>query len=184
MFKIMITFIFAAIALIVAISLIVGNSLSVPRYRGPSSDHFNGKRFFNLRGKEQKGFGKWMLQREQGEWNNVPNATPGEKPAARVNDTIRITFVNHSTFLIQADGLNILTDPIWSERSSPFSWAGPKRMRPPGIRFEDLPEIDAVILSHNHYDHLDLPTLKKLFQRDGCKDKSDHYFKHRLSFSL
>ncbi len=166
MLKIMITFILSALALIVAVSLIVGYSLSVPRYSGPPSDHFDGKKFFNLRVKEQKGFAKWMLQREQGEWNNITNATPGEKPVAQVLDGIRITFVNHSTFLIQVDGLNILTDPIWSERSSPFSWAGPKRMRAPGIRFEDLPEIDAVILSHNHYDHLDLPTLKKLFQRN------------------
>ncbi|MCI0415766.1 MBL fold metallo-hydrolase [bacterium] len=164
MFKAMITFIFSALFLFVAVSLVVGYSLSTPRYSGAKSDHFNGKRFFNMRGKEQKGFGKWMLQREQGEWSNTANAPVGEKPAARVHEGIRITFVNHSTFLIQADGLNILTDPIWSERSSPFSWAGPKRVRQPGIRFEDLPEIDTVLLSHNHYDHLDLPTLKKLFQ--------------------
>ena len=70
--------------------------------------------------------------------------------------------MNHSTFLIQSDGLNILTDPIWSDRTSPVSWVGPRRMRPPGIPFEDLPKIDLVILSHNHYDHLDIPTLKRI----------------------
>ena len=64
--------------------------------------------------------------------------------------------------LVQADGLNLLTDPIWSERASPLSWAGPKRYRPPGIAFEDLPPIDAVIISHNHYDHLNLPSLQRL----------------------
>ena len=61
-----------------------------------------------------------------------------------------------------ATGLNILTDPIWSERCGPVSWFGPRRVRPPGIRFDDLPPIDIVLLSHNHYDHCDLPTLKRL----------------------
>ncbi len=63
------------------------------------------------------------------------------------------------------DGFNILTDPIWSERCSPVSWAGPKRYTGPGIRFEDLPPIDVVLVSHNHYDHLDLPTLKRLAEK-------------------
>ena len=70
--------------------------------------------------------------------------------------------VGHATFLIQMDGINILTDPIWSERCSPVSWAGPRRYRAPGILFDDLPPIDAVLVSHNHYDHLDLPTLERL----------------------
>jgi L-ascorbate metabolism protein UlaG (beta-lactamase superfamily) len=81
----------------------------------------------------------------------------------RIDDgRLRVTFVNHATTLVQMDGVNILTDPIWSERCSPVSWAGPKRHRAPGIRFEDLPPIDAVIVSHNHYDHLDIPTLRRL----------------------
>jgi L-ascorbate metabolism protein UlaG (beta-lactamase superfamily) len=64
------------------------------------------------------------------------------------------------------DGVNILTDPIWSERCSPLSWVGPKRYSEPGIRFEDLPPIDVVLISHNHYDHLDIPTLKRLAKKD------------------
>lgn len=63
------------------------------------------------------------------------------------------------------DGLNILTDPMWSDRCSPVSWAGPRRHTRPGIRFDDLPPIDVVLVSHNHYDHLDLPTLKRLAKR-------------------
>ena len=160
----MITFVFCVLLLLAGFSLIVGYSLSAPRYSGPESNHFDGKKFFNLKRSEQKSVAKWMLNRDQGQWKSVEDAPVGAKPVSRLEEGIRITFVNHSTFLIQADGLNILTDPIWSERSSPFSWAGPKRMRPPGIRFEDLPKIDVVILSHNHYDHLDLPTIKKLFQ--------------------
>jgi L-ascorbate metabolism protein UlaG (beta-lactamase superfamily) len=70
--------------------------------------------------------------------------------------------VNHSTVLIQYAGTNILTDPIWSDRASPFSSLGPRRFAPPGIRFENLPQIHVVLLSHNHYDHLDLPTLRRL----------------------
>src|SRR3546814_15568207 len=76
------------------------------------------------------------------------------------------TWVGHSTVLVQTAGLNILTDPIWSERASPVSFIGPKRVREPGIRFEDLPKIDLVLVSHNHYDHMDLPTLKRLWERD------------------
>lgn len=75
---------------------------------------------------------------------------------------MRVTFVNHATALLQMDGVNILTDPIWSERCSPVSFAGPKRAVPPGLRLEQLPPIDVILVSHNHYDHLDLPTLRRL----------------------
>ena len=75
--------------------------------------------------------------------------------------------VNHASVLVQTEGFNFITDPIWSERCSPVSFAGPKRHRPAGIPFDQLPRIDAVLISHNHYDHLDLPTLRRLEQRDA-----------------
>jgi len=90
-------------------------------------------------------------------------------PPSRLEGSgLRITLVNHSTVLIQQRGSNILTDPIWSQRASPLSWLGPRRRREPGVRLDDLPHIDAVLISHNHYDHLDLPTLHQLAARGNC----------------
>ena len=92
---------------------------------------------------------------------------PGPRPPDRVpRGQLRVTFINHATVLIQQDGLNILTDPIWSNRASPVSLAGPRRYHPPGLRLEDLPRIDVVVISHNHYDHMDFPTLKRLQDKD------------------
>ncbi len=148
--------------------LLLGYLLSGPKYQGRPSDHFDGKKFFTPGGRPARGLGevlRWMMKRKQGPWIEQKTAPIGEKPAAQIDAGIRITFVNHSTFLIQVDSINILTDPVWSERTSPFQWAGPKRMRRPGIRLEDLPKIDLVLLSHNHYDHLDFNTLKYLFQK-------------------
>jgi L-ascorbate metabolism protein UlaG (beta-lactamase superfamily) len=137
-----------------------------PRYRGEASEHFDGKRFVTPNAPERSGFGgllKWQTHREHGAWSDYREVPPGPPPPREVRDgRLRVTFINHATTLIQMDGINVLTDPIWSERCSPVSWAGPKRVRPPGIRFEDLPRIDAVVISHNHYDHLDLETLKRL----------------------
>ncbi|HMC21829.1 MAG TPA: MBL fold metallo-hydrolase [Thermoanaerobaculia bacterium] len=139
--------------------------VAAPRYRGPLTDHFDGERFFNpnyVRQREGAAFLKWMLNREQGVWSKVEGAY-GPPPPRRVADgELRVTFVNHATTLLQLDGINILTDPVWSERVAPVSFAGPRRHRPPGIRFEDLPPIDLVLVSHNHYDHLDINTLKRL----------------------
>ena len=104
-----------------------------------------------------------MLGRGNNPWPRWIDAQPGSKPEPRIAG-LSVTWINHATVLIQIGGLNILTDPIWSLRASPFSFAGPRRVRPPGIRFEDLPAIDVVLLSHNHYDHCDIATLKKLEQ--------------------
>jgi L-ascorbate metabolism protein UlaG (beta-lactamase superfamily) len=144
----------------------VGCLFSGPHYNGPSSDHFTGRKFVTPNGLERPGPGgliKWMFHRNHGTWGPYRDAPPGPRPPTRVADgRMRVTFVNHATTLIQMDGLNILTDPIWAERCSPVGFAGPKRVRPPGIRFEDLPPIDVVVISHNHYDHMDLEVLKRL----------------------
>jgi len=148
------------------IYLLVNRALSAPRYRGQITDHFDGRKFHNLEGPARRGFTdfiRWQLTGKRGEWNEWTHSEPGATPPARVNgEGLRVTFINHATVLIQTAGSNILTDPIWSDRASPFTWAGPKRHRSPGLRFEDLPPIDVVLLSHNHYDHLDIRTLIKL----------------------
>jgi len=77
-------------------------------------------------------------------------------------DRFSITWIGHSTLLIQVDGVNILTDPMWSDRASPFTFIGPQRLAPPGLKLSDLPPIDVVLLSHDHYDHLDKATIIKL----------------------
>lgn len=149
--------------------LLLGSSgclFAAPRYEGPLSDHWDGERFRNQVPMPERGFGsllKWRFTSEPGEWKPWTDAVPGPKPPERIDGgRLRVTYVGHATLLVQMDGVNILTDPVWSERSSPVSWAGPRRARPPGLRFEDLPPIDAVLVTHNHYDHLDLDTLRRL----------------------
>jgi L-ascorbate metabolism protein UlaG (beta-lactamase superfamily) len=142
---------------------------SAPRHRGPISDHFYGRRFRNQSPSARvhgfPGVVRWAATRQRGVWRPYRDEPPGPAPPRRVDD-LRVTFINHATVLIQANGRNVLTDPVWSERVSPLTWAGPRRVRPPGIRFEDLPQIDTVLVSHNHYDHLDLSTLSRLARRD------------------
>lgn len=147
------------------LALVLGALFSAPAHRGIASDHFDGRRFTNYDGTKAHGGAalfRWMMNREPGQWEEDLREDYGKHPLRHFRDGIRITFVNHSTFLIQVDGINILTDPVWSKRVSPVSWAGPKRMRLPGIRFEDLPPIHVVAISHNHYDHLDIPTMRLL----------------------
>ncbi|MFN3721617.1 MAG: MBL fold metallo-hydrolase [Paracoccaceae bacterium] len=132
-------------------------------YTGLRSDHFDGVRFFNPGGMPPRGMSdllKWQWRGNRARW---PVQVPvcATRPAARVAD-LTITMVGHATLLIQTAGVNILTDPVWSDRASPLAFAGPKRVAAPGIIFADLPRIDAVLISHNHYDHLDLTTLAAL----------------------
>lgn len=145
-----------------------------------ASDHFDGSRYFNpgvpepppppTGGEQQRSRYRWLWRWVfGGTWPAWPEAkvfSPGPPPPDLVpRGALRVTPVGHATFLIQMDRVNILIDPIWSERCSPVSWAGPRRYKEPGIRFEDLPPIDVVLLSHNHYDHLDLPTLERLAEK-------------------
>ena len=145
-------------------------------YRGPASDHFDGERFFNPDGEDtaappsggsRAGFLWRMISGSDGRpaWPASVAVTPSKPPARVEGERMVVTWIGHATVLVQTNGLNILTDPIWSERTGPFA-RGPKRVTAPGVRFDDLPKIDLVLLSHNHYDHLDKPTLKRLWARD------------------
>jgi len=107
-----------------------------------------------------------MLREKRSQWPvRVENKGIPALHEPLQHDDVAITFVNHATFLIQFNGINVLTDPIWSERASPVRWAGPKRVREPGVAWDALPRIDVVLLSHNHYDHLDIATLARLKDR-------------------
>lgn len=138
-----------------------------PYYRGPVSDHFDGRSFFNPDGITPKGLGdflKWQLGRDKAAWpKHYPSPHPAALPERRLPpEAFRLTMVGHATLLIQTGGLNILTDPVWSERASPWHFIGPKRVNAPGIAFDRLPPIDVVLVTHNHYDHLDVATLALL----------------------
>jgi L-ascorbate metabolism protein UlaG (beta-lactamase superfamily) len=131
--------------------------------------HFDGKRFYNPDAPQVRGLLdvlRWKLTSRPEPWPGfISDVQPSIPPRQIDGSGLRTTLVNHSTVLLQQRGSNILTDPIWSERASPLSWAGPRRRRKPGVAWEDLPCIDAVLISHNHYDHLDLPTLHLLAAR-------------------
>lgn len=136
--------------------------------------HFDGNHYFNpfptfqVRGNLD--ILKWMI------WDRITGKRPPINVTApefmkgendpdwlRQNRTqCSITWIGHSTLLIQLDGVNILTDPIFSKRSSPFSFIGPKRIMSPGLALDSLPKIDLIVISHDHYDHFDKKTIKSL----------------------
>jgi L-ascorbate metabolism protein UlaG (beta-lactamase superfamily) len=131
--------------------------------------HFDGKRFYNPDAPQAPGLPdalRWKLtSRPEPSPGFIADVAPSIPPRRFAGDAMRTTLVNHSTVLLQHRGTNILTDPIWSERASPLSWIGPRRKRKPGVAWEHLPPIDAVLVSHNHYDHLDLAALRRLAAR-------------------
>ena len=146
-------------------------TFSGPVYKGPKSAHFDGQHFQNLQGKRMQVKVGQMIRfatntKLRGAWSQWVSDKPGKRPPRRVGKgELRVTFINHASVLIQMDGVNILTDPVYGVRTSPVSFAGPIRRRAPGIRFQDLPPIDLVLVSHNHYDHMDLPTLRRVYRK-------------------
>jgi L-ascorbate metabolism protein UlaG (beta-lactamase superfamily) len=137
-------------------------------YEGPVSDHFDGTRFFDPDGSPPKSISevlRWQFgpDRQRQPWPEWAPSPYADTPPQRVTgDKVRLSFVGHASWLIQTSGLNILIDPVWSDRASPFSFVGPKRHSAPGIAFEALPPIDIALVSHGHYDHLDIATLSRL----------------------
>jgi len=130
------------------------------------TDHFDGRRFFNPSGANGQPVRlvPRLLFTPRARW---PSAVPVEprRPPSAGPDEVVVTFVGHATFLVQVAGLNLLIDPVYAERASPVAFAGPRRVRAPGVRFDDLPTIAVVLLSHNHYDHCDLGTLRAIERR-------------------
>ncbi len=136
-------------------------------YSGPVSDHFDGANFFNK--EAESGFVdhiKWLWKMEEVQWPKWVDDPPQPPPPERIGvGELRLTYINQSTVLLQMEDLNILTDPFWSKRAGPTSWIGSKRVRKPAIALEDLPPIDLILISHDHYDHLDLAIMKTLWER-------------------
>jgi L-ascorbate metabolism protein UlaG (beta-lactamase superfamily) len=151
--------------------LLAGMALDPGPVDRPVSDHFDGERFSLPGGRQigEKDFAqliRWQTTRQPAPWPGAVPVTPAV-PEPRVEGAaIVATMVGHATVLVQTQGLNILTDPVWSERVSPVGFAGPKRVTAPGIDFDRLPKIDLVLVSHGHWDHLDVPTLRRLWERD------------------
>jgi L-ascorbate metabolism protein UlaG (beta-lactamase superfamily) len=143
----------------------------IKTYSGPISDHFDGQRFFDSDGappKDLRELLRWQFggKRERARWPDwIENACSDVPPPRVDGGKVRFSFVGHASWLIQTGGLNILVDPVWSMRVSPFAFAGPKRHNDPGIAFMALPPIDLVLVSHGHYDHLDMATLSRLATR-------------------
>lgn len=148
-------------------------------YHGPVSSHFDGERFFNPDGETGTGGAqhdgkKSFLNIATGRagHHDWPKSVPVHQtvpPRHVLGQQLRVTWIGHATTLIQTQGLNILIDPVWTWRDSPVQFLGPRRVRAPGVRLQDLPPIDAILISHNHYDHLDIGALKFIVRRDKAK---------------
>lgn len=165
--------------LVFALALASCATSDVPEYEGPQSAHFDGTHFHNPwmsevpQARRSSGFlgfvWRWLTAPSREPWPDWVDQPLGEKPPARVTKGLRITFVGHATLLVQTAGLNILTDPVWSHHVGPTRLVSVERYKNPGIHFDDLPEIDAIVISHNHYDHMDVRTLRRIHYRSGAK---------------
>lgn len=152
---------------IILLLLALGTVGCTSYYHGPVSNHYNGKHFYYpVDPKQDYSFLTYKIFATKDKEQSVSFA----KPPTRVpGNTLLVTMIGHATVLLQTQNTNILTDPVWSARASPFTWIGPKRMVPPGVHFSDLPKVDVLLISHNHYDHFDLVTIQKLWYRDHPK---------------
>lgn len=130
------------------------------------SDHYDGSRFFNPTATEKQTLwdvAKMLATSRLVKWPAHVENHPALRLSAPLGPRdVALTFVGHASMLVQFAGVNVLTDPVWSSRASPVAFAGPRRVREPGIPFADLPRIDIVLVSHNHYDHMDVATLRRL----------------------
>ncbi len=138
--------------------------------RFPPSDHCDGERFFNPgAASDQRGLVavfKWRFGEKRQPWQQpAPDPSYPPPPPQVEPGHVAVTAIGHASFLLRFPGLTVLTDPVFSQRCSPVQWAGPRRVRPPGVALADLPPIDLLLLSHNHYDHMDMPSLRGLLAR-------------------
>jgi len=156
-------------AALVAAAALAGLAGCATRHVGPPNEHFDGRKFRNAEPPPDGTFWdflRWQLFEPGIAWPDQVSSERDSPPQRVEGDALRVSYVGHATVLVQVAGINILTDPVWADRASPVSFAGPKRVRAPSVAFEDLPPIDLVLVSHNHYDHLDAATLARLWQRD------------------
>ena len=139
-----------------------------PRF--PVSDHCDGERFFNPGPAGPRGLkevARWRMEGGRTRWpDSIANPQYPPPPDEVPEGSAAITFIGHATFLLRLAGMTVLTDPVFSDRCSPVSWAGPRRVRAPGLALDAVPRVDLVLLSHNHYDHMDMPSLRRLHARD------------------
>lgn len=156
------------------LALLAGGCSSVNPHYDPKKPHHTPEGFQNRYRSlaESQGFWKWQWER----WTNPPPRVPegtitGVPPETeflgRNRSEPTLTWIGHSTLLLQLDGVNILTDPVFGERASPLPFLGPKRHQPPGLSLAQLPHIDAVLISHSHYDHLELEAMRALQRQPG-----------------
>ncbi|MFC1829429.1 MBL fold metallo-hydrolase [Thermodesulfobacteriota bacterium] len=143
----------------------------------PDKPHHTENGFKNNYLNDQSRFFDFLKWRWNRLWEKTPDPESYHFPLAENNPEFlasnteknTLTWIGHATLLVQIDGKNILTDPLFSDRASPVQWAGPKRVVPPGLSLDDLPPIDIVVISHNHYDALDIGSIKRLHERDGAR---------------
>jgi L-ascorbate metabolism protein UlaG (beta-lactamase superfamily) len=160
----MITF----LLLVVFFGIVLYRFRGTGSYTGPLGNNFDGRKFQNKNRIPQPtllDLLKWRFGTDREPWpKQVIHSDPVALPSPGDGEMV-VTYVNHASCLIQVGNFNILTDPHYSERASPVSWAGPKRVHEPGIAYENLPSIHVVLISHDHYDHMDKETLMML-ERD------------------